>query len=284
MKRTLLLCALFLFGLASECWACEKFADVLQDPFGTVIKGASIAVKPNGSSTNAIIYSNATCTSVATNPVISSADGSYAFYATNGRYDLVITKTGFTFPAANTSDKILFDPDDDAGGLPVPIGPEGSCLLVSTGVAAWGTCPGAGAGAPTTATYLTNLPDPTLSGEQAMSLLGTGLILNTTGTGILSTYLGANCVNQVPVSQNPSGSWVCNTLNSAFVNTTIWTGTVSSGIVKAASQGVLTPVPREWTLRQLHWGGQCGTCGCDVSDDGRTRGAIGGSRRGPDGR
>jgi hypothetical protein len=46
--------------------------------------------------------------------------------------------------------------------------------------------PSAGGGAPTGATYITQTPDATLSAEQALSLLGTGLLKNTTGTGVLS--------------------------------------------------------------------------------------------------
>lgn len=45
---------------------------------------------------------------------------------------------------------------------------------------------GGGGGAPTTATYITQTPDATLSNEQALSLLATGIVKNTTGTGVLS--------------------------------------------------------------------------------------------------
>ena len=44
-----------------------------------------------------------------------------------------------------------------------------------------------GGGAPTTATYITQTPDATLSAEQALSLLSTGLLKVTTTTGVLST-------------------------------------------------------------------------------------------------
>lgn len=48
-------------------------------------------------------------------------------------------------------------------------------------------CPGSGTGAPLNATYLTQTPNSTLSGEQALSLLTTGILKVTTGTGVLST-------------------------------------------------------------------------------------------------
>lgn len=59
--------------------------------------------------------------------------------------------------------------------------------------AAWANVGGGGGGAPTTATYITQTPDAGLSAEQAMSLLGTGLELNTTGTGVQSIYAGSAC-------------------------------------------------------------------------------------------
>lgn len=43
-----------------------------------------------------------------------------------------------------------------------------------------------GTGAPTDATYITQTPNGGLSAEQALSDLGTGLVKNTTGTGVLS--------------------------------------------------------------------------------------------------
>ncbi len=45
---------------------------------------------------------------------------------------------------------------------------------------------GGAAGAPTNATYITQTTDGTLTNEQALSLLGTGLLKNTTGTGVLT--------------------------------------------------------------------------------------------------
>ena len=45
---------------------------------------------------------------------------------------------------------------------------------------------GGGGGAPTDAGYITKTPNTELSNEQALSQLGTGLVKNTTGTGVLS--------------------------------------------------------------------------------------------------
>jgi len=51
---------------------------------------------------------------------------------------------------------------------------------------------GAGVGAPTTATYITQTPDGGLSAEQALSTLATGVVKVTSGTGVLSTAVGAD--------------------------------------------------------------------------------------------
>lgn len=45
---------------------------------------------------------------------------------------------------------------------------------------------GGGSGAPADATFITQIPNATLTNEQALSLLATGLLKNTTGTGVLS--------------------------------------------------------------------------------------------------
>lgn len=66
----------------------------------------------------------------------------------------------------------------------------------------------AGSGAPTNSTYITQTPDPTLSAEQAMSLLGTGLVKNTTGSGVQSIYTGTSCAYAVK-SLDAAGAATC---------------------------------------------------------------------------
>lgn len=72
-----------------------------------------------------------------------------------------------------------------AGGLPA-VGNEGDCLLVTSGVPAWGVCPSAGSGAPTDAKYITQTANGTLSAEQALATLATGIMKVTTTTGVIS--------------------------------------------------------------------------------------------------
>jgi len=52
--------------------------------------------------------------------------------------------------------------------------------------AAWVDVDSAGTGAPTDTTYITQTPDGGLSNEQALSTLATGIVKNTTTTGVLS--------------------------------------------------------------------------------------------------
>ena len=52
--------------------------------------------------------------------------------------------------------------------------------------------PGAGSGAPSDATYITQTANGSLSAEQALSLLATGLVKVETGTGVLSTAVAGD--------------------------------------------------------------------------------------------
>jgi hypothetical protein len=93
-----------------------------------------------------------------------------------------------------------------------------------------------GGGAPATATYITQTPDGTLSAEQALSVLSTGIVKNTTATGVLSiaavgtdyapatsgsavllgsgaggfsNYAGTSCTNQYARSLSTAGAATC---------------------------------------------------------------------------
>ncbi len=99
------------------------------------------------------------------------------------------------------------------------------------------TISGGGGGAPTTATYITQTPDATLSAEQALSLLGTGLMFNTTGTGVVSIYGGTSCTNQALISLNASGVATCATITSAYVDSSIVPSTRTISTVAPLSGG-----------------------------------------------
>ena len=75
------------------------------------------------------------------------------------------------------------------------------------------TVAGGGGGAPTTATYITQTPDATLTNEQALSALATGIVVNATGTGVLTIYTGATCTNQFIRALSASGAATCASVN-----------------------------------------------------------------------
>jgi uncharacterized protein DUF5907 len=63
---------------------------------------------------------------------------------------------------------------------------------------AWYALSGAGSAAPVDATYLTQTPNSTLTNEQAMSALSTGIVKNTTATGVQS--IAASGVDYAPAT------------------------------------------------------------------------------------
>lgn len=72
------------------------------------------------------------------------------------------------------------------------------------------SCSIPGGGAPTTATYITQTPDGTLTNEQALSSNATGLMISTTGTGVVSSYAGATCgANQYATATSSTGALTC---------------------------------------------------------------------------
>lgn len=78
-----------------------------------------------------------------------------------------------------------------------------------------------GTGAPTDATYITQTANGTLSAEQALASLATGLVSNTTGTGVLSIYGGSACgANTVARSTNASGTLTCSAVDLASADVT----------------------------------------------------------------
>jgi hypothetical protein len=67
-------------------------------------------------------------------------------------------------------------------------GPNGRILTLAAGVPTWAVPPAAGA--PPTATDITQTADAGLSGEQALGSLSSGLLKNTTVTGVLTIAVG----------------------------------------------------------------------------------------------
>ena len=76
-----------------------------------------------------------------------------------------------------------------------------------------------GGGAPTGYAYWGNGSDATLSAEINLAALSTGLVLNTSGTP--STYPGVTCTGQVLRVLSSSGGGTCQTITSAYVDSSI---------------------------------------------------------------
>jgi len=76
------------------------------------------------------------------------------------------------------------------------------------------------------------------TGPVLQQLTGSGLmVLNSLSAP--TVYGGATCTNQVLRILGANGAGTCATITSSYVDTSIWTGTVASGMLKASSQGVL---------------------------------------------
>lgn len=104
--RLFILLSVWLFTVPS--WAMQHWTDSLIDRQGNAIVSATVHVYIAGTTTHATIYSDNGFT-VKTQPFNTAQDGSYTFYAPNGRYDLVFVKSGYNFPAANTAGVALYD-------------------------------------------------------------------------------------------------------------------------------------------------------------------------------
>jgi len=105
----------------------QKYSNVVQDTHGNAIAGVSVQVNlaAGGAAT---VYSDDGVTPL-TNPLTTESDGSFKFYASNGLYSLVMTKSGYTFDSTDTSNIRLYDP---ANTLPTGTATSGSVMFAGT--------------------------------------------------------------------------------------------------------------------------------------------------------
>ena len=98
----------------------------------------------------------------------------------------------------------------------------------------------AGSGAPTNASYWTRVAESGLSNETALGALTTGLIRNTTTTGVPVIYAGTSCTNQFPRSLDASGAATCATVAlSTDTSGTLAVNRGGTGLTSGTSGGVL---------------------------------------------
>lgn len=109
------------------------------------------------------------------------------------------------------------------------------------------TCTAGTSGAPSTATYITQTPDAGLSAEQPLSVLGSGAMLNTTATGVVSIYAGSgacgadNFITQLDASIGKTCGTSSITLNGSAIALG-GTRTLSLASADFANQGTTTTV------------------------------------------
>lgn len=88
----------------------QKHIGWVTDTHGEVIPNVTITVTRTSGGATATIYSD-DGTTTKTNPfTVDTTDGSYVFYALDGRYTITPSKTGYTFDTTDTSDIVLHDP------------------------------------------------------------------------------------------------------------------------------------------------------------------------------
>lgn len=130
---TILYMLVIAYALAiGETSAMEHFTTSLQDEYGRAIQGAMVSVKVAGSSTNATLYTDNGVTAKA-NPFITGIDGVVDFYASNGVYDIIYTKSGKVFNPDKTKRIALFDVSDGGGGA-------GGSATITSGTPLPSTC------------------------------------------------------------------------------------------------------------------------------------------------
>jgi hypothetical protein len=131
------------------------------------------------------------------------------------------------------------------------------CFATSENGASYSCLIKGGSFAPTDATYITQTPNATLTNEQALSLLGTGALINTTGTGVLSIYGGAACTNQFIRALNASVAATCASVSLAtdVTGTLAITNGGTGQTTAGAAFNALSPMT---ALGDLIYGGAAG--------------------------
>ncbi len=90
----------------------QKHIGWVTDTHGEAIPNVTVTVTMATSGNTAVIYSDDGTTAKANPFTVDTTDGSYFFYAANGRYTTTLSKTGYTFDSTDSSDVLLIDPDD----------------------------------------------------------------------------------------------------------------------------------------------------------------------------
>lgn len=102
------------------------------------------------------------------------------------------------------------------------------------------------------ASYWTKVAEAGLSNEVALGTLGTGLIINTTTTGVPTIYSGTSCTNQFPRSLNASGAATCASVSlTSDVTGTLGAGNGGTGVTTTTDDNVLVANGSAWQSKTL---------------------------------
>lgn len=107
--KALIACILLLCSLvATEAFACQKYASNVQDSSGNLLGGVSATVTIFGSASLATIYSDSLCQATIANPLTTMTDGSYSFYTDDGHFTITFLKAGYVI--ATVEDITIVEP------------------------------------------------------------------------------------------------------------------------------------------------------------------------------
>jgi hypothetical protein len=112
----------------------QQHTDFVTTRGGAAVSGASVLVKTYPAGATATIYSDDGSTEQ-DNPITTDADGRFSFYAADGRYTLVISKSGVITQTTLTDAVHLWDPDDgtaEQDAADVSFTPSGSGAVART--------------------------------------------------------------------------------------------------------------------------------------------------------
>lgn len=192
----------------------QHYTNTLFDTFGNAISGASVTVYAAGTTTESTLYTDNGITP-GDNPITTGADGSYDFYAANGRYDLLFTHPGFTFTSADTTGIVLLDLAGETSGTAAGSGytriTPNLCLAASNTQANWT----ATINAPPTAQFIdSNIP----SGAQ--------VILRLHFKALSNNAVAIRSMNTIFYTDVGGLTQVCETKFSAYEHVGVAAGTL----------------------------------------------------------
>jgi len=178
---------------------------LIPGPRGTA--GADGADGTDGVSAFTTLSANFTMPAELATVVVTVADASWmttgnAYYVQNAGWFEVTAIGGATSVTLRNLEDTATDsyPDNVAPGTIVALGNK----VTAAGIQGPAGTDGAG-GAPTDATYITQTPNGPLTNEQALSGLATGLMQNTTATGVISIVSIGVTNGSVPLIDDAGG-------------------------------------------------------------------------------